>query len=208
MFLAIVLGIGMLCFIILGSAAFFLTKGITCVLDAVAHPLFGFEPPAVALRVAAWVCTLLVFIPGLVTSAVGLLMLAPPTRSAMRPLAAGLAARGLSRHVTFVGGRREYIDGEVIESDPPRRLVQTWHPQWDPEIVAEGARQVTWEIVSRGDGSCTLTITHELANAPKTRAQVSGELKEAGGGWNFVLADLKTLLETGTSVALQQQTQA
>lgn len=62
MFLAIVLGIGMLCFIILGSAAFFLTKGLTCVLDAVAHPLFGFEPPAVALRVAAWVCTLLVLI--------------------------------------------------------------------------------------------------------------------------------------------------
>ncbi|CAJ1583023.1 FxsA family protein [[Mycobacterium] wendilense] len=59
--------------------------------------------------------TLLVFIPGLVTTALGLLMLAPPTRSAMRPLAAGLASRGLSRHVTFVGGRREYIDGEVIE---------------------------------------------------------------------------------------------
>ena len=105
------------------------------------------------------------------------------------------------------GGPDVIIDGEVIESDPPRRLVQTWHPQWDPEIVAEGARQVTWEIVPGGDGSCTLTITHELANAPKTRAQVSGELKEAGGGWNFVLADLKSLLETGTSVALQQQTQ-
>lgn len=62
MFLAIVLGIGMLCFIILGSAAFLLAKDITRVLDAVAHPLFGFESPAVALRVAAWVCTLLMFI--------------------------------------------------------------------------------------------------------------------------------------------------
>ncbi|WP_372939319.1 FxsA family protein [Mycolicibacterium sp.] len=59
--------------------------------------------------------TLLVFVPGLVTTAVGLLMLAPPTRSAMRPLAAGLATRGLSRHVMFVGGRRDYIDGEVVD---------------------------------------------------------------------------------------------
>jgi uncharacterized protein YndB with AHSA1/START domain len=106
------------------------------------------------------------------------------------------------------GGPDVIIDGEVIESDPPRRLVQSWRPLWDPEIVAEGGRQLTWEIVPQADGSCTLTVTHELANAPKTRAQVMGELKEAGGGWNFVLADLKSLLETGTSVALQQQTQS
>lgn len=100
------------------------------------------------------------------------------------------------------------IDGEIIESDPPRRLVQTWRPLWSPEIVAEGGRQLTWEIVPQADGSCTLTVTHELANAPHTRAQVMGEIKEAGGGWNFVLADLKSLLETGTSIALQQQAQA
>ena len=106
------------------------------------------------------------------------------------------------------GGPDVIIDGEVIESDPPRRLVQTWRPLWDPETVAEGGRQVTFEIVPKVDGSCTLTITHELANAPKTRAQVSGELKEAGGGWNHVLADLKALLETGTSSVLQQQSQA
>jgi uncharacterized protein YndB with AHSA1/START domain len=106
------------------------------------------------------------------------------------------------------GGPDVIIDGEVIESDPPRRLVQTWHPLWDPQIVAEGPRQVTWEIVPRADGLCTLTVTHELANAPRTRAQVSGELKEAGGGWNFVLSDLKSLLETGTSTALEQQAQA
>jgi uncharacterized protein YndB with AHSA1/START domain len=100
------------------------------------------------------------------------------------------------------------IDGEILQSDPPRRLVQTWRPLWDPEIVAEGAKQLTWEIDQLADGTCTLTVTHELSNAPKTRAQVTGQIKEAGGGWSFVLADLKTLLETGTSVALQQQTQA
>lgn len=69
--------------------------------------------------------TVLVFIPGLVTTAVGLLMLVPLTRSAVRPLAAGLAARGVARHVTFLSPRRDYIDGEVIDvHDAPG----TWSP--------------------------------------------------------------------------------
>ena len=40
-------------------------------------------------------------------------------------------------------------------------------------------------------------VTHELTGAPKTAAQVSGKIREAGGGWSFILSDLKTLLETG-----------
>ena len=99
------------------------------------------------------------------------------------------------------------IDGEVVESDPPRKLVQTWRPLWDAETVAEGAKQLTWEIAEGKDGVCTLTVTHELTDAPKTRKMVSGELKEAGGGWPMVLEDLKQLLETGTSAALQQAQQ-
>ncbi|MET0700462.1 MAG: FxsA family protein [Mycobacterium sp.] len=68
--------------------------------------------------------TLLVFIPGLVTTAVGALMLMPPTRAVVRPLAGALAARGLARQVAFVNlnglnvpgpGRGDYIDGEVVE---------------------------------------------------------------------------------------------
>jgi len=99
------------------------------------------------------------------------------------------------------------IDGEVVESDPPRKLVQTWRPLWDAETVAEGAKQLTWEIAEGKDGVCTLTVTHELTDAPKTRKMVSGELKEAGGGWPMVLEDLKQLLETGTSAVLQQAQQ-
>ncbi len=38
------------------------------------------------------------------------------------------------------------IVGEVIEADPPRRLVQTWHPIWDPESAAEEATRLTYEI--------------------------------------------------------------
>ena len=91
------------------------------------------------------------------------------------------------------------IDGEVIESDPPRKLVQTWRALWDPEVMAEGFRRVTWEIEPGQGGVTTLTLTHELQDAPRTAAQVSGQIKEAGGGWSFILSDLKTLLETGKS---------
>jgi UPF0716 protein FxsA len=73
--------------------------------------------------------TLLVFIPGLVTTAAGVLMLMPPTRAVVRPLAGALVARGIARQVAFVNlnginlngvnvpgqGRGEYIDGEVVE---------------------------------------------------------------------------------------------
>jgi uncharacterized protein YndB with AHSA1/START domain len=95
------------------------------------------------------------------------------------------------------GGPDVIVDGEVIEANPPRKLVQTWRPLWDPEMVAEGFKRLTWEIEPGPDGVTTLTVTHELDRAPKTAAQVSGRIKEAGGGWSFILSDLKTLLETG-----------
>lgn len=59
--------------------------------------------------------SVLVFIPGLVTTAAGLLLLAPPSRSAVRPMATGLVTRGLTRRVAFVTPRRSYIDGEVVD---------------------------------------------------------------------------------------------
>ena len=98
------------------------------------------------------------------------------------------------------GGPDVIVDGEVIESDPPRKLVQTWRPLWDPEMVAEGFKRLTWEIAPGEGGITTLTVTHELDDAPKTAAQVSGTIPEAGGGWSFILSDLKTLLETGKSL--------
>ena len=98
------------------------------------------------------------------------------------------------------GGPDVIVDGEVIEADPPRRLVQTWRPLWDPEMKAEGFKRVTWDIEPGEGGVTTLTVTHELDRAPKTAAQVSGKIPEAGGGWNFVLTDLKMLLETGKAL--------
>lgn len=92
------------------------------------------------------------------------------------------------------------LDGEVIEADPPRRLVQTWHALWDPEMAAESAKRLTWEIEKGQGGVTTLTVTHELDGAPKTALTVAGDDPNAGGGWAWILSDLKTLLETGTSM--------
>jgi uncharacterized protein YndB with AHSA1/START domain len=99
------------------------------------------------------------------------------------------------------GGPDVVVDGEVIESDAPRRLVQTWRALWDPEMVKEGGKRLTWEIAPGPEGVCTLTVTHELAGAPRTAAQVSGKIPEAGGGWAWILSDLKSLLETGKALA-------
>jgi uncharacterized protein YndB with AHSA1/START domain len=93
------------------------------------------------------------------------------------------------------------LDGEVVEADPPRRLVQTYRFLFDPEMAAEGFSRVTWEIEQDPMGLTKLTVTHELDGAPRTAAMVGGEVAEAGGGWSFILSDLKTLLETGSPLA-------
>jgi uncharacterized protein YndB with AHSA1/START domain len=91
------------------------------------------------------------------------------------------------------------VDGEVIEADPPRKLVHTWRFLWDEEIASEGPTRVTFDIEEDDGGVTRLTVTHELENAPQTAAQLASvaRIQEGGGGWSLVLSDLKTLLETG-----------
>jgi uncharacterized protein YndB with AHSA1/START domain len=93
------------------------------------------------------------------------------------------------------------IEGEVVEADPPRKLVQTFHMVMDPELTAEGVTRLTYEIEEDKGGATKLTLIHELEGAPKLAAIVSGAMEDegAGGGWSWVLSDLKSLLETGTS---------
>jgi uncharacterized protein YndB with AHSA1/START domain len=100
----------------------------------------------------------------------------------------------------FEGIPDTIIDGEFLEVDPPRRLVQTWRMLMDPTMREEGFTRLTHELVELPDGVTKLTIIHELENAPVLAAMVAGqeEDKGAGGGWAWVLSDLKTLLESGT----------
>ncbi|GAA1862746.1 SRPBCC family protein [Asanoa iriomotensis] len=91
------------------------------------------------------------------------------------------------------------VDGEVIEADPPHRLVQTFRMLMDPGLAAEGFTRLTYEIAEGTDGVCTLTVTHDLTGAPGLAALMRGDFEAmgAGGGWPWTLSGLKTLLETG-----------
>jgi DNA-binding transcriptional ArsR family regulator len=79
-------------------------------------------------------------------------------------------------------------EGENLEVDPPRRLVQSFHALWSDDVKAAGTSRVTWEIEPVGD-SCHLTVTHD--QLPE------GASSELYGGWPMILSGLKTLLETG-----------
>jgi uncharacterized protein YndB with AHSA1/START domain len=91
------------------------------------------------------------------------------------------------------------IDGEVVEADPPRKLVQTWRMLMDPDVEAEGFTRLTHEIEPSAPGVTKLTVIHDLEGAPKLAALVAGgaESEGGGGGWSWILSDLKSLLETG-----------
>jgi len=73
----------------------------------------------------------------------------------------------------------------------------------DPEVAAEGFTRLTWEIEEGKDGVAKVTVIHVLEGAPKLAVLLSGgmEYQGAGGGWSWVLSDLKTLLETGGRMA-------
>jgi uncharacterized protein YndB with AHSA1/START domain/biotin operon repressor len=79
-------------------------------------------------------------------------------------------------------------EGENLEVDPPRRLVQSARFLWSDAVKAEGTSKVTWEIEPIGD-SCRLTVTHSDLR--------EGANDEIYGGWPMILSGLKTLLETG-----------
>jgi uncharacterized protein YndB with AHSA1/START domain len=94
------------------------------------------------------------------------------------------------------------VDGEVLEADPPRRLVQTWRMAMDPTMAAEGFTRLTYDLEEFG-GVTKLTVTHDLTGAPQLSVMVGGLLdgtpEMGAGGWPWVLSDLKSLLETGTA---------
>jgi uncharacterized protein YndB with AHSA1/START domain len=95
------------------------------------------------------------------------------------------------------------VDGEIIAADPPHKLVQTWRIVMDDDLKAEGFTRLTYEIEETEGGATKLTVTHDLTGAPALARMVAGEDEAAGagGGWAWVLSDLKSLLETGAPLA-------
>jgi uncharacterized protein YndB with AHSA1/START domain len=119
---------------------------------------------------------------------------------------AGGAFRARANEGMLALGCPEIIsDGEVIEADPPRRIVQTWRMTMTPELAAEAFTRLTVEIEPARGGVCRVTVTHDLSGAPMWAAvcRGDGEASGAGGGWSEILSGLKTLLETGEPLPLQ-----
>jgi uncharacterized protein YndB with AHSA1/START domain len=79
-------------------------------------------------------------------------------------------------------------EGEILEADPPHRLVHSMCALWSDEVKSEGFSRVTWEIEPIGD-SCRLTVTHDELR--------EGANDQLYGGWPMIISGLKTWLETG-----------
>jgi uncharacterized protein YndB with AHSA1/START domain len=95
----------------------------------------------------------------------------------------------------LVSGDGQVFDaGEIVEAEPPRRLVIRWVNQ-KPELKAEGASLCTMDLAPDGT-AVKLTVTHSIEREP------SKLLEAVSGGWPKVLSNLKSLLESGT-IALQ-----
>ena len=79
-------------------------------------------------------------------------------------------------------------EGEILEVDPPHRLVHSMTALWGDDVKSEGASRVTWEITQVED-SCKLVVTHDQLR--------EGANEQLYGGWPMILSGLKTWLETG-----------
>ena len=96
---------------------------------------------------------------------------------------------GASWRLVFEDGRVADA-GEVLEVDPPRRLVLKWRNEFKPELKEEGFSRCVMEIEPAGE-TVKLTITHSIEREDSKFVQA------VSGGWPKILSGLKTLLETG-----------
>ena len=93
------------------------------------------------------------------------------------------------------GDGQIYDAGEIVEVEPPRRLVIRWQQQIKPELKAEGESLCTMELEPIG-ATVKLSITHTMEREP------SKFIEAVSVGWPKILSNLKSLLETG-SIALE-----
>jgi uncharacterized protein YndB with AHSA1/START domain len=80
--------------------------------------------------------------------------------------------------------------GEILEIDPPRRMVIRWQNEWKAELKAEGLSRCTIALDPVGN-AVKLTITHEI-DRPQSQL-----ITAVSGGWPRIVSNLKSLLETG-----------
>jgi len=97
----------------------------------------------------------------------------------------------------YANGDFAMITGEVLEADPPRRLVTTFKAHWDPALADDAPSRLSYEITPLGE-ACKLTMVHDQF------ATETATFHAVGGGWPMIAAGLKTLLETGQPLVVAE----
>ncbi|MEA2941410.1 MAG: hypothetical protein QOD09_1939 [Bradyrhizobium sp.] len=101
--------------------------------------------------------------------------------------------------IVRAGDGSTHIDGEVLVSDPPRKLSVTWNVNWPGLIEKLGQTVVTYEIAPAGDAvRLTMTESHE-------RELPEDILSGGRTGWPAILSSLKSVLETGKPLAVKME---
>ena len=83
------------------------------------------------------------------------------------------------------------VEGNVVASEPPNRLVHTYHSLWPP-MNEDAPTRVTWELEAMPGGVTKVTVVHE-----DFHGQTATYTGLQSGGWTWILSNMKTLLETG-----------
>ena len=96
---------------------------------------------------------------------------------------------GASWRIVFADGRVA-DSGEIVEIDPPRRLVLKWRHEIIPVLTAEGYSRMSYELEQQGE-AVKVILTHEMD------VKDSKFIKAVSSGWPMILSSLKSLLETG-----------
>jgi uncharacterized protein YndB with AHSA1/START domain/DNA-binding transcriptional ArsR family regulator len=97
----------------------------------------------------------------------------------------------------YLAGDDVLLAGEILEADPPRRLVMSFDARWDPSLVEDPASRLTWELSAEEGGLTRLRLVHDQLEASSATAE------QVAGGWPWIVSGLKTLLETGVGLAAE-----
>lgn len=99
---------------------------------------------------------------------------------------------GASWEMKFADGRVA-DQGEILDIDPPHKLVLSWQHQLDPAMKAEGFSRMSYQL-EQVEETVKLTLTHTMP--------VPGSLliDAVSRGWPAILSSLKSLLETGQPI--------
>ena len=103
-----------------------------------------------------------------------------------------------SRVVYKMQDGTDAVEGEVLEYQPPAKLVITWHALYTPDFAAEAPTRVEFEVTALNNGICLLAVTHD-GFGPNSQLY-----EHVSNGWSAIICSLKSLLENGRAMPLPE----